>query len=353
MTRRHQSHDFSAMLLILALALAPLAAQARASDFEPPRTSWGAPDISGLWDFRTLTPLERPSSLGDREYFTREEAEAFRKQTMAARDVDQRSGASQFDVEGAYNTFWWDWGDSLTEDLRTSLIVDPPNGRLPELTDEAKALARVPLWEREPPVRAIVSIGANSPRGPRFDGPEWLGLSERCIVGFNSGPPMYPSAYNNNVRILVTPDTVLLVNEMIHDARVVRLDVSEHAPESIRRIMGDSIGRWDGNTLVVETRNFTDMTPSFQPGAAGTVGTGESKLLIERFTLLAPGRLLYEYTLDDPATFTRPFTVAIPMRATDGPMYEYACHEGNYAMGGVLRGARLQEAEANAQSDDR
>ena len=271
---------------------------------------------------------------------------------MAARDVDRRSGASQFDVEGAYNTFWWDWGDSLTEDLRTSLIVDPPNGRLPELTADAKAMRAIPLWEREPPVRAIVSIGANAPRGPRFDGPEWLGLSERCIVGFNSGPPMYPSAYNNNVRIIVTPDTVLLVNEMIHDARVVRLDDREHAPGSIRRVMGDSIGHWDGDTLVVETRNFTSKTPSFQPGAAGTVGTGENKRLTERFTLRAPGRLLYEYTLDDPDTFTRPFTVAIPMRATDGPMYEYACHEGNYAMGGVLRGARLQEAEASGQSDD-
>ena len=330
-------------LLCSVLTVTPLAAGA--DDWQAPTTSWGDPQIEGTWDFRTLTPLERPASLGDQETFTEEEAQRFRQQTIAARDVDQRRAAASFDVEGAYNTFWWDWGDSLTEDRRTSLIVDPPDGRLPALTEAAKAERAARLRDREPPVRDLASIGANAGAGLSFDGPEYLGLSERCLIGFNAGPPMAPSAYNNNLRIVQTPDYVVLVTEMIHEARIVPLDGRPHLPDDVRRMTGDARGHWEGDTLVVETTNFTATTPAFTT-LVGSYGSGLDLHLTERFTHVAEGRLLYEYTVDAPAVFTRPFTVAIPMKATEGPLYEYACHEGNYAMGGVLRGARLEERNA-------
>ena len=181
-----------------------------------------------------------------------------------------------------------------------------------------------------------------------------LGLSERCLVGFNAGPPITPSAYNNNLRIVQTPGYIVLVTEMIHDARIIPLDDRPHQPSEMKRWSGVSRGHWDGNSLVVDTTNFTDKTPAFQLPATlealdkGVVGSGVNLHLTERFTPVGKGRLLYTYTIDDPATFVRPFTVSIPLRATKGPMFEYACHEANYAMPGILKGARLLEAESAA-----
>jgi len=189
------------------------------------------------------------------------------------------------------------------------------------------------------PVRARVLIGSPA------HGPEDLGLSERCMLGFNSGPPMLPSAYNNNVQLLQTPDHVVIVSEMIHEARVVPLDGRPPLPDEMRQWVGDARGRWDGDTLVVESRNFTDKTGSFYT-IVGTYGSGGTLRLVERFTRIDVDTLLYEFTVDDPATFTSPFTAAIPMRRTDGPLFEYACHEGNYGMTNLLAGARALEAQA-------
>ncbi len=342
--------------LVAALSLSVSCAQEVGQGYEPERTSWGTPNIEGLWDFRTLTPFERPPELADKAVLTPEEAQAFREKTIRAHDVDNRTGdASIGDVEGAYNTFWWDWGTELNDDLRTSLIVDPPDGRLPGITPEALARKEVQNRLRTPPVRDILSYSAN-PAEFRPPGPEALGLSERCLVGFNAGPPFMPSAYNNNLRIIQTPGYIVLVTEMIHDARIIPMDGRPHQPPEMRRWSGDSRGHWEGNTMVVDTTNFTDKTPAFQLPVtlealdSGVVGSGMNLHLTERFIPVGEGRLDYEYTIDDPATFVRPFTVNIPLRATKGPMFEYACHEGNYAIPGILKGARLLESEVAAAS---
>jgi hypothetical protein len=342
------------IVLALQIATSSAGAETGGSRYRPERTAWGTPVIDGLWDFRTLTPLERPREVAGKEFFTPEEAHAFRERTLRLLDVDNRAGVpGQIDVEGAYNSFWWDWGNELTEDLRTSLIVDPEDGRLPALTAEAQARRDQQRRQRTPPNRDIVSLtfGAQ-PFLP--EGPESVGLSERCLVGFNAGPPLSPSAYNNNLRIVQSRDHVLLVTEMVHDARIVPLDGRPHLPAGMSRWSGDSRGRWEGDTLVIETERFTDKTPTFQLPFSfenaldtGAIGSAAGMRLVERITPIAEGRLRYEYTLDDPTTFTRPFTVAIPMRASRERMFEYACHEGNYAMGGMLRGARQLEAEAS------
>ena len=315
-----------------------------------PRTAWGAPDLGGVWDFRTITPLERPAELGDRAVLTPEEAAAFSEQAIAGLNADRRPDDAAQDVERAYNDFWWDWGDSLTEDLRTSLIVDPPDGRIPARVvgvDEADQ-ARRAGWHR--PIRERVVF-----YGPAR-GPEDLGLSERCMLGFNAGPPLLPSAYNNNLQLFQTPDHVVIFSEMVHDARIVPLSEDQpHLPESIRQWMGDSRGRWDGDTLVVESTNFTDKTGSFYT-IIDSYGSGETLRLEERFTRVDADTLLYSFTVDDPATFTRPITAEIPMQRSDLPLFEYACHEGNYGMTNLLAGARVQEreaAEAEAGSESR
>lgn len=320
-------------------------------DYEPPLTSWGDPNLQGIWDFRTLTPLERPPEFSDKQVLTQDEARSVRDRAIDALDVDQRSGEAATDIEGAYNTFWYDWGSELNEDLRTSLIIDPPDGQLPKLTPNAATNLREQKRSRSLPVRDLFSL-TSGPTEFRPAGPEFLGLSERCLVGLNTGPPLSPGAYNNNLRIIQTPDHVVLLTEMIHDARIVPLNGGAHLPTQIKRWLGDSRARWDGNTLVVETKNFTDKTASFQLPTSiasldnsGGVGSGLGLFLTERFTPIADRRLRYEYTIDDPQTFERPFTVRISMRATNEPMFEYACHEGNYAVPGMLKGARKLEEE--------
>ncbi len=329
--------------------------QAKGSGYEPVRNAQGHPDLQGTWDFRTLTPLERPRALADQSEFSAEEAETFRQTAIAINDTDNKKDLNlpaAADVEVPYNSFWLDYGTAMNEDKRTSLIVDPSNGRLPKLTAEATAGMKQALL-RNPPVREFVSIGLTTFRPA---GPEKLGLSERCMVGFNAGPPLIPSAYNNNLRIVQAPNHVLLFTEMIHDARVVIMDGRQELSDDIVKWSGESRGHWDGDTLVVETTNFTDKTPTFQlpldltdPSKNGTVGSGKNLHLTERFTRTSESQLIYEYTVSDPATFTKSFTVAIPMRATEDQIFEYACHEGNHAMIGMLRGARtLEKEEARA-----
>ena len=334
---------------VLGAVMAILAPAASAAQVSPQaRTAWGDPDLQGVWDFRTITLMERPLELAGKPVLTAEEAAGYeaRENRRQNRDlVDPTKGGAIYPPasEGGvvpYNEFWYDRGSSLAEGGRTSLIVDPPDGRIPPLVPGAAQQGRAVSAdvEGQRPVRfRSGGIGA--------DGPEDRALGERCIIGFNAGPPMIPSAYNNTMQVLQTPDHVVILNEMIHDARIVPLDGRAHVAQSIRQWMGDSRGRWEGDTLVVESTNFTDKTASFNPTIQSAAGTGATLHLVERFTRTGAGTLRYEFTVQDPDTFTRPFTGVIPMATGDGPLFEYACHEGNYGMFNVLAGARAQEEQ--------
>jgi hypothetical protein len=331
------SHRFLASMGVLAtaiaiLSLAPLGLNGQAAKAttktssaprtSPPRTSWGKPDLRGIWDYATITPLERPAELAGKEVFSEGEAAEYEKQTLERRNPDRRDGGAEADVGRAYNQFWWDYGTKVIGTKRTSLVVDPPDGRIPPLTPEGKKRADA---------RAAIL------RGPAA-GPEDRNLWERCILGGNAGPPMTPSAYNNNVQLYQTPQNVVIFNEMINDARIVPLDGRPHVPPAIRQWRGDSRGRWEGNTLVVDTTNFRDET-NFR-------GATANLHVIERFTRVDADTLLYEFTVNDPATWSKPWSAAIPMKKAEGPIFEYACHEGNYGMFNILSGARTQEKAA-------
>jgi hypothetical protein len=314
--------------LITASALCAGMAQAQDNDYEAPRTQWGQPDLQGVWNFSSVIPMQRPAFFGDKQTLTPEEIAALSEQTEAGLQAINNSGA------GGYNTFWTEMGHG--DDNRTSLIEYPLNGRLPEV-QEGVPIQRGGLGPDEPgerPVRMIVG-------GIAKDGPEDRGLSERCIVGFNSGPPFTPNLYNNNVQIIQNRDHVVIMTEMVHDARIVPLDGRPHLDEEIELWSGDSRGYWEGDTLVVETRNFSRYTQSFSP-----YGTGAEKSLTERFTRTGPYTVEYEFTLEDPATFKDKIVAMIPMAKVDGLMYEYACHEGNYGMVNILRGQRMEEQRA-------
>ena len=235
---------------------------------------------------------------------------------------------------GAYNSYWVDQGASVVDDQRTSLIVDPPTGRLPELQPGIE-LAVLSLGEDLPGTRPVRVRAA----GIAADSWHDRGLSERCLLGFNSGPPIVPAGYNQNIQIFQTPDHVAILHEMVHDARIVPLDRRMHLPENVRQ--------WMGDTLVVETRSFTDKTASFNPSVVTAAGTGATLRLTERFRRVGDDTLLYEYTVDDASTFTQPFTAALPMKRGDA-MFEYACHEGNYGLPNMLAGARVAEAAATS-----
>ena len=305
----------------------------RAAPAGPPRAADGRPDLQGVWSFATLTPLERPRELADKAVLTAEEAAAFERVQLERQNKDQRSGQARQDVEGAYNNFWWDYGSKVIGTRRTSLIVDPPDGRMPALTPAAQQRTTGP---RRPPITERVVLGAI------VDGPEHLGLSERCILGFSSGPPILSNAYNNNLQLVQTRDYVVIHTEMIHEARVVPLNGRPHVPSSMRLWLGDSRGRWEKDTLVVETTNFTDKS-SFSGNIIARGGSTAAMRLVERFTRVDRDTLLYEFTVDDPATWVRPWTVQLPMTRSDDPIYEYACHEGNYSMPNMLKGARAAE----------
>ena len=331
----------AASLLATAQAAEPAkSAKAETKKFVAPKTEFGQPDLRGVWNFSSDTPLERPAQYKDREFFTAEEVAAQRAKVKerfdeAAKPSDLSSKATASGDPGGYNQFWV---ESAAQDanLRTSLIVDPPNGRMPPMQPGVKIEAGGlgPDTGGQRPVRFRVG-------GVRKDGPEDRGLSERCLMGFNSGPPFMPSMYNNNVQIFQTKTHAVLMTEMIHDARIVPLDNRAHVDATITPWSGDSRGHWEGDTLVVETTNFTDKIQSFR-----AAGTGKSFKLTERFTRIGKDRVDYQFTVDDPATFTKPITVLVPMIRADGDLYEYACHEGNYGMGNILSGARKEESDA-------
>jgi hypothetical protein len=291
-----------------------------ASGQAPRRTPWGDPDLQGLWTNATITPFERPGDMSGKPVLTEQEAAEYEQRTNQARDADSRAGGTEADLGRAYNQFWYDRGTKVVASRRTSLIVDPPDGRVPALTPEgqAKAEARAAARKRSP-----------------ADGPEDRALAERCILWPTAGPPMLPSGYNNNYQILQTPGYVVILIEMIHDVRIIPLDGRPHAPQAIRQWMGDSRGRWDGNTLVVTTMNFTGKT-NFR-------GASENLRLVERLTRVDADEINYEFTVEDPSSFAKPWTASIPMTKTDGPIFEYACHEGNYGMTNLLSGARAEE----------
>ena len=336
-------------MIFLALSLLhalPASAGARATEI---------PDFTGNYDSSTLTPLERPEFLGETKHVyswvaktlswaaelgLRLAAESESDPDREAPPVGGDGSGTAFGAGnvGGYNTFWIDPGSNAFEidgKFRTSIIIDPPNGRQPEMT--AKGTAKIAdnfssfshantgtAWWLE-------EEGA----GP-YDGPEDLALAERCLLGFSAGPPMLPGIYNNYKRIVQTDDHIMILMEMVHDARIIRLN-SEHAPDNQRFWLGDSIGWWEGATLVVDTTNFREDT--------GLYGGDENLHLVEHFSQLDNGDLLYRFTVDDPTAWTGPWTGEYAWRKSAKKVYEYACHEGNYAMGNILRGARLLESE--------
>ena len=345
---------FSASLSMLTLAviivlLAPLSASGQSGvaavekaaaalapkGWTPPRTPDGQPDIQGLYTNGILTPLERPADFAGKAFFTPEEAAAFEKQVIQQRNADRR-GTGDADVGRAYNDAWWDWGTRVAKTLQTSLVVDPPDGKVPPYTPEAQkriAAKAQTLKERCEHTVCPPALFGVLPA----DGPEDRSYMERCMWWSTVGPPMLPTAYNNNYQIVQTRDYVMIRIEMIHDVRIIPLDGRPHVDPSIRQFLGDSRGHWQGNTLVVDTTNFNDDT-DFR-------NAGRNMHLTERFTRVAPDTILYEFTVDDPTTFTKPWTGAVPMTKTEGPIYEYACHEGNYGLAGILAGARAKEKQ--------
>ncbi len=292
---------------------------------QTPRTADGQPDLQGIWTNATITPLERPADLAGKQVFTEQEAAEYAKQAVQANNADRRDVPPEVDVARAYNQFWYDRGTTVVSTKQTSLIVDPPDGRIPALTPQAqKKAADLAEMRRLHPA----------------DGPEDRTLNERCIRNNITGPPMLPGPYNNNYQIVQVPGYVVIVVEMIHDARIIPIDGRPHLPQNVRSWLGDSRGHWEGNTLVVETTNF-------RPDATYRNTVPESLHLTERLTRVNADMIQYEFTVDDPATFTRPWTAAIPMTKAPGPVYEYACHEGNYAMEGILAGARAAEKKTS------
>jgi hypothetical protein len=279
-------------------------------------------DLEGVWGFATLTPLERPAEFAEKPFLTEAEAATYVRQTIDRGNRDRRDGGAAVDVGRAVNDYWFERGTELARiDGRAmaSLVVDPVNGRLPPVT--AAAVLKL-------------SARAADAREHPADGPENRSLQERCLA-FNAGPPMIPGPYNNFVKILQYRDHAVIYNEMIHDARVVPLDGRPHPPSAVRLWLGDSRGRWEGDALVIDTTNFSGKT-AFR-------GSDEHMHLTERLERRDQDTLLYEFTVNDPTVFTQPWTVRLPMKKTDARVYEYACHEANYALMDILRGARFQE----------
>ena len=321
------SHRLIAALatVVIVVLVAPLPLAAQSEEVAAPlRTPDGEPDISGIFTFRTLTPLQRPGALEGQETLNAEEAAQFEasERTRLNRDLfDPEKGAPsagyQPRAEGgvlSYNEFWYERGVELTKDKRTSLVVDPPDGRIPYKPEfvEANRLRRLNL------------------RNGFADHYTDRSLSDRCLMGSNSGPPMRPGAYNNNVLILQAPGYVTILNEHIHNVCIIPVDGRPHG--NVPQWVGDSRGRWEGETLVVETTNFLRET-NFS-------GSSKDTRLVERFRRIDPDTVMYEFTIEDPNNYTRPWTAMIPMRRTDGPLFEYACHEGNYGLYGIMAGAR-------------
>jgi hypothetical protein len=313
---------FRLLFAVVLIAAAPLCAQ---NSKTLPRTADGHPDLQGIWTNVTLTTLERPDELKDKATLSDAEAKAWEQKDIQTGSIDgdlnnrvlRNAGSAG---TGAYNDLFIDRGSQLARvdgRKRTSLIIDPPDGRIPATTGTARQVRNA---------------------SAAYDDVKQRPLSERCIIGFGStaGPPMLPVLYNNNYQIVQTPDSIMILVEMVHDVRTVRMN-AKHPPSSVRQLLGDSVGHWEGDTLVVDTTNFS---PEIR-----FRGSSENLHVIERFQRVDTNNILYRATIDDPATFSKPWTVEYPFVATAGPIYEYACHEGNYAMTDILGGARKMEAE--------
>ncbi len=325
----------AALAAVVSIPAASQAHQPPAKAWSPPRTGDGHPNLQGIWNYSTLTPVERPRDLADKAFFTEKEAAEYEKRARQTRNVDDNRETTPTargvingtveteDLASAYNEFWWDRGTKIVKTRRTSLVIDPPDGRIPALTPQGQ--------------KRMTTLDEANRR--LAEGPEDRPLSERCIVRPNSGPPMTPTGYNNNFQLLQVPGYVIIFNEQIHDARIIPTDGRPHLPPNVRLWMGDSRGRWEGDTLVIDTINFSAKT-NFR-------GSGENMHLVERFTLSDPETLLYEFTVDDPQTFTRSWTGQIPMARSREQMFEYACHEGNYSMFTTLSSARALEKEGS------
>ena len=304
-----------------------------------PRTGWGDPDLQGLWSNSTITPFERPDELTGQQYLTQEEAAALERLARETNTDGARSADPARDVRAAYNDFWWERGTTVVPSRRTSLMLDPPDGKLPPLTPEARRRAESPEATRVAAARSG-SAPANS----------WedLDLNDRCILGPTAGPPMVPAAYNNNFLIVQTPRYVAILAEYMHQVRIIPLEQDRRLEPRVRQWMGDSRGRWEGETLVVETKNFTDKTDGNLPGRYS--GSGKEQHLVEHFTRSDADTIDYEFTVQDATKYTKPWTAAIPLKRNQGPIFEYACHEGNYGLVGILSGSRAQNAQKRTSS---
>jgi len=292
------------------------------------RTADGHSDLQGIWNNSTRTPLERPAEFAGKATLTDADAKVWeQKEHQAWQDLDGTSEGPLHKTKGsegtgAYNVLFYDMGSGLARVdgvKRTSMVIDPPDGKIPPLIQQARERNRAAAARSR-------SAGNVKDRG----------LSERCIYVSMAGPPMLPTLYNNNYQIVQTPDTIMILAEEIHDVRIIRMN-AQHAPENVRQWLGDSVGHWEGDTLVVETTNFTDQT-RFR-------GSSKDLKVTERFTRVDANNIVYKATVEDPSTWTKPWTVELPFAAAPGPIYEYACHEGNYAIEDILEGARKAEAE--------
>jgi hypothetical protein len=327
---RRAVSSLSALAVVVAAASAaqgPLIGQSGAPATTPasnaawhaPKTAWGDPDLEGIWTNATITPLERPAAFAGREFMTEEEAAALDQAAQGR--YDRRAGNTVADVDGAYNQFWWDRGNTVAT-RRTSLIVDPPDGRMPPLTADGQRRAA-----------EVAEAGRRVPRGP-----EDRNLAERCLT---RGAPKLPGGYNNNVHLLQAPGYVAILQEMIHEVRIIPLDGRPHLPPNVQQWMGDSRGHWEGDTLVVDTTNYHDNVAFNSYNCCP--GAGRNLHIVERYRRMSADTVDFRFTVNDPTTFTKPFTIELPMTRTNGPLYEYACHEGNDGMAGILSGARALE----------
>ena len=347
MSRFSRIHaGIGALVLAAGVALAPAAGWAQPASPEgwaSPRTAWGDPDIGGVWNSSTVTPLERPEAQAGKEFLTEEEAASIEQRVVEANARANAPSAVRTEPlpvggnVGAYNSFWLDRGTTVVPPRRTSLVIDPPNGRLPALTPEAEAYVTSPERRRLKDVREGL-VPADSYE--QFD------YGDRCI--WYRGVPSLPTAYNNNYHIVQTQDVVAIVQEHIHDVRFIHLDGRPRIDERVSQFGGHSRGHWEGDTLVVETTNFGERAYLFASGPGPQGGTNwdlsPDLRVVEQFTRVAAGTLDYEFTVNDPNVWTRPWTGSSPWTRGEGPMFEYACHEGNYGMMNILAGSRALEA---------
>jgi len=313
---------FCSRSVLAAAALAALVAPVPASARQAARPE--RPSLEGLWSSSTATPLERPRDLADKPFFTAAEAEAWEARFLEANE-EPAAGAPRGRGTGTFNAVYREFASRVVKTLRTSIVTEPADGRIPRLTPAAAERRRVAL-ERQ---RAMGN-------------PEDLALQDRCMVFSTQGPPMLPYSYNSHYQIIQTREAVVVHAEMIHDARVIHLDGRPHPPESLRFWGGFSVGRWEADTLVVETKNFRD-DGGFYGSAGGNFSWHQSRRVVERFSVYDPETLLYRFEIDDPAAFVQPWKGELTLSRAPGPILEYGCHEGNYSMEGMLRGARASE----------